>query len=353
MDRHSPSRRLALGFSPRLERRLLAPIALLVVVGIGTVGYSLLEDWPPLDALYMTVITMTTVGYGETRPLSEAGRIFTIGLIITSISLAGYAVSVLAAFVVEGELANLLKERRMDKRLTKLENHVILCGGGRTGKYIADEFYRTHTPFVLIESDPAVIENVLALGDIPYLQADATEDETLVMAGIERARGLIAALGDDKDNLFVVLSARALNPRLRVIARVSEEANTGKLRKAGADEVISPNAIGGLRMASVMLRPAVVSFLDEMLRVSNQTLRVEEVHVENVPWLEGKTLGTANIRQRTGMLVVAIKEVGEAYKFNPGPDTVLDCGDILIVMGTPDQIAILRQAHEGGLAGDG
>lgn len=226
----------------------------------------------------------------------------------------------------------------MDQRIARLTNHIILCGGGRTGRYIAEEFYRTGTTFVLVEQNQAVLDDVLQLGDIPFLQDDATQDETLQLAGIDRARGLIAALGEDKDNVFLVLTARALNPRLRIVARLNDEANAGKLRKAGADEVVSPNVIGGLRMASVMLRPAVVSFLDEMLRVPNQTLRVDEVHLEQFPHLVGKTLGEAEIARRTGMLVMAIKPTTGGYQFNPGANTLLRAGDILIVVGTREQI---------------
>lgn len=334
--------------SHRFQLRLVRALMLIVaVVGGGTLGYMLIEGWNALDALYMTVITMTTVGYGETQPLSENGRLFTLGLIVTSFGLAGYAVSTLAAFIVEGELAHMIRERRMDQRIAKLENHIVLCGAGRTGIHIADEFHRTQTPFVLVERDRAVLSEALEMiGPVPYVQGDATHDETLELAGIVRARGLVAALGEDKDNVFLVLSARAMNPGLRIVARVIDESNTGKLKKAGADEIVSPNAIGGLRMASVMLRPTVVSFLDEMLRVPDQTLRVEEVHSESIPRAIGETLGKLNIARRTGMLVMAIKPAAGGYHFNPGADTVLHAGDVLIVVGTPEQLHKLH-ALEG------
>lgn len=333
--------------SPYPFRFLYALFLLVAVLGGGTLGYCLLEGWNVLDALYMTVITMATVGYGETHPLDPAGKAFTIGLIIISIGSAGYVVSTLAAFIVEGEFFRLIQEHRMDQRIARLTDHIILCGGGRIGRYIADEFYRTGAPFVLIEKGADTLESALEIGDFPYLHADATQDEALRMAGIERARGLVAALGEDKDNLFVVLSARVLNPKLRIIARVSDEENASKLRIAGADEVISPNAIGGLRMASVMLRPAVVTFLDEMLRVPGQTLRVDEVHIENVPQFIGKTLRETDIGRRTGMLVMAIKSAESGYQFNPGANTVLKAGDILIVVGTREQIAKLHETTAG------
>lgn len=186
-------------------------------MGGGTLDYTLLEGWDPLDALYMTIITMTTVGYGETRPLSDAGRVFTITLIVTSIVLAGYAVLTLAAFILEGEFYRMIQERRMDQRITKRRNHVLLCGAGRTGKHIAEEFHRTQTLFVIVERDPAVLEEVLHLGDVLYIQGDGTEDE---------------------DNVFIVLSARALNPTLRIIARVS--AASGRLTYPGWDAAATP-----------------------------------------------------------------------------------------------------------------
>src|SRR5262249_31534372 len=233
---------------------------------IGTLGYHFLEGWSLLDALFMTVITMATVGYGEIHPLSQNGRIFTIFLILGSVATVGYAVSVIGAFIIEGELYQAIRGRRMDRRITSLRDHIIICGGGHVGKYVVQECFKTRTPFVLIEQDQDALQDVGEVGDLLHLQADATEDETLRLAGIDRARGLVATLGDDKDNVFIVLTARALNPKLRIVGRVIEEKNAEKLRKAGADEVVSTNAIGGLRIASVMLRPAVVTFLDEMLR---------------------------------------------------------------------------------------
>jgi voltage-gated potassium channel len=308
----------------------------------GTLGYFWLEDWPLLDALYMTIISMTTVGYGEIRELTAPGRIFTMALLVVSIGTAGYAVSTIASFVVEGEFHRILRGRRMDKRISNLRNHIILCGAGRTGRHIAEEFQKTNTPFVVIEQNVEAIPHMLHLGDVLHLQADATQDESLLLAGIEHARGLVTVLGEDKDNVFVVLTARSLNPELRIVARLIEEENAEKLRKAGADEVVSPNAIGGLRMASVVIRPAVVSFLDEMLRVTENTLRVEEVEITDTSPVAGQTLRDADIRGRTGLLVVALKSRAGHYQFNPDPQTRLISGDILIVIGTPDQLATVR-----------
>ena len=325
-------------------RLLRALFMILVITAVGTFGYHLLEGWSLLDALYMTIISMTTVGYGETRPLTQSGRIFTMALIVTSIGTVGYAISTLATFVVEGEFHRIIRGRRMDKRISNLENHIILCGGGHTGKHIAGEFFKTDTPFVVVERDSDVIQDLLHIGDILHLQADATQDEALLLAGIEQARGLVSVLSQDKDNVFVVLSARALNPKLRIVARLYDDQNAEKLRKAGADEVVSPNAIGGMRMASLMLRPTVVSFLDEMLRVTGETLRVEEVHVDAASPLAHQTIRDTDIGRRTGVLVVALQPHTGGYGFNPGPQTVLKPGDVLIVIGTPQQLAALRQS---------
>jgi voltage-gated potassium channel len=329
--------------SPNQVRLARAALLIVAIMAFGTLGYHLLEGWPLLDALYMTVISMTTVGYGETRQLSPSGRIFTMLLLIGSIGTGGYAVSTLASFVVEGEFQRVLRGRRMDRRISNLRDHFILCGSGPTGKYVAEELYKTKTPFVVIEQDPDAIDQLLHIGDVLHLQGDATQDDTLLAAGIKRAKGLIAVLGEDRDNVFIVLGARSLNPHLRIVARVIDEENTEKLRKAGADEIVSANAIGGLRLASVMLRPTVVDFLDQMLRAPDHTLRVEQIEVDQVPALVGKNLKQIDVGRRTGLLVVALKPEKGGYRFNPGAETILHRGDVLIVIGTPEQIDKFKQ----------
>jgi len=324
--------------------RVIRAFVLLVFVAIaGTIGYNRLEGWDLLDGLYMTVITMTTIGYGETGPLSENGRVFTIVLGLVSVGIAGYAISTVAALLVEGDLNRIIRRHKMDKQIAKLNEHIILCGAGRVGTQIALEFYQTQTPFVLVDQDPEAIEEMLRVGHIPYLQGNATKNETLRLAGIERAKGLVAALRDDKDNAFVVLSARSLNPNLRIAVRLNEEENIEKLRQVGADEIVLPDVIGGLRLASVMIRPSVVAFLDEMLRVTGQTLRMEEIRISDDSTLAGKTLVEADIARRTGLLVVAIKWGDGGYQFNPRGQTVLKSGDILIVIGTPEKLVALKR----------
>ncbi len=324
-------------------RILRALILFATAVLAGTLGYHRLEGWPLLDGLYMTVITMTTIGYGEIRPLSEMGRIFTIFLGLVSIAIGGYAISVVAAFVVEGDFQRMIRGRRMDKQIAKLEGHIILCGVGRVGKAVAAEFHKTRTPFVIVEQNSAEIERLQLLGDVLHVQGDATKDGTLRLAGVERAGGLVVALPDDKDNAFVVLTARSLNPDIRIVARLAEEENAAKLQRVGANGIVSPNAIGGLRMASLMIRPTVVNFLDDMLNIPGQTVRIEEVELDHDSLLVGNTLGEAEIGRRTGLLVVAIRSSEGRYRVNPSSQTTLKGGDVLIVTGTPEQVSALRQ----------
>ncbi len=339
------SRVLAYLLSSVYQSRILyAVILILVTAALGTFGYQVLEGWDLMDGLYMTVISMTTVGYGETRPLTLLGRVFTMFLIVTSIGIAGYAISTVAGYVVEGEFNRIFRGRRMRKEIDKLDQHIILCGAGRVGREIATEFYKTLTPFVIVEPRAEVLQEIPFLNEIPYLEADASRDQVLKEAGVEKAAGLVAALHDDQSNLFLVLSARALNPKLRIIARLADDANEKKLLRAGASAVVHPEAIGGLRMASMMIRPEVVTFLDQMLRVTGRTLRVEELRVPE--GLRGKSLAELNLVEATGLLTVALKARGRGgYEFNPPPSTELEEGDVLIVMGTPQQ---LRQARSLG-----
>ncbi len=324
------------------ESQILSAFALiLVTAGAGTAGYHFLEDWPWSDGLYMTVITMTTVGYGETRELTQMGRAFTMLLIVTSIGISGYAISTVAAYVVEGEFKRVFRGRKMDNRIARMQDHIVLCGAGRTGLEIAQELYKTLTPFVIVERSREALDRLPFLEEIPHLRGDATQDSVLRRSGIEKAKGLLAVLPDDQANVFLVLTVRALNPELRIIARLADDRNREKLLRAGADAVVQTQAIGGLRMASMMIRPSAVTFLDKMLRVTGDTLRVEEVTV--TASMQNQTLGALNLGERVGLLVVALqRQGGEDYQFSPRSDTELKEGDVLIVMGSPRQVAEAR-----------
>ncbi len=332
-----------------LKKFKLALILILTIILTGTIGYTLIERWSILDALYMTIITISTVGFTEVRTLTFFGRIFTIFLIITSLSTVAFGISAISSFIIEGEFTHLRRRKKMEKNLTKISDHYIVCGFGQTAKQVIKEFKNAKVPFVIISNQQQEAEKVIKDGgDLVILEADPTDDATLKEARIEKAKGLIAALPTDKDNLFVILSARSLNLNLRIVARAIDEDCFSKMLKAGADYVISPDLIGGKRMASIVLRPEVVNFLDIMTKGAG---------VENLSQnsrLSGLNLKEARIPQETGLIVVAIKhkEVNRVtqldskplarFTYNPGPQTLLKVGDIIIVLGEDKQINQLK-----------
>jgi voltage-gated potassium channel len=334
-------------FAELRKRIAIASILLFIMNVVGVVGYRFIErDWSWLDAFFMTVITESTIGYGETKPLDDPGRVFTIALIFMSVGTVSYAVSMLFSLAVGGEFKRIIQGHRMDNAIARLKNHIIVCGAGSTGRYIIDEFTKLNVSFIVVERDPAVITTITNhYPGVLVIHGDATDDTTLLSAGIEHAKGLISTLLDDKDNVFVVLSAHSINPGLRIVTKVVNEENREKLRKAGAAEVISPNATGGLRMASVMIRPTVVSFLDQMLRSSEESghaLRVAEEYIDELPELQGKSLAEADIENSAGLLILALKSPDGKYMFNPAKHTVLQRGDMLIVMGPVERIAKMK-----------
>lgn len=332
--------------NPALSKLYLSLGLLLLVYAAGVAGYMALEGWSFQDASFMTVITVATVGFGEVRPLDGAGRWFTTALILGGMGTILYGVSNLTAFVVEGELRQLLRRTKMRKRIEKLEGHYIVCGQGRVGQVIYDELRKTGRQAVLVM--PAPTETVEqaeaeAESDLLLLHGEAARDEVLEAAGVRRAAGLLAALHDDKDNLFVVLTARALNSSLRIIARADEESSRSKLQRAGADSVILTHAIGGMRMVSEMIRPTVVDFLDTMLRVKDSTLRVEEAQVQASSDLDGATVEEADLSERAGVVLVALRHPDRSFEFNPDRKRKLSAGEVLVVIGEKDEVRKLRK----------
>jgi len=328
----------------RLQRNLILSIIFLIAVFfIGVIGYRIIEkNWSILDAVYMTAITLATVGYSD-QGVSNTGRIFTTILIVVGISIFAYSISTAVAFVIEGQLTDVLKRRKMENQIEKLENHCIICGAGDTGIHVIDEYITMKMDFIVIERDSERLKCLLEAREFLYIEGDATNDEVLIKSRIDKAYGLIATLSGDKENLFVVLSARGLNPNLKIISKAVESGTEEKLHKAGADEVIFPDAIGGLRMASMMMRPAVVDFLDAMLRHQGGTTRFGEAIIREKSELIGSSLVDANIQQRTGLLIVAIRNGKDgSFTYNPAPTTQLNQGDTLIVIGDVDQILKLK-----------
>ena len=327
------------------KRILVAGLAMCGVVVAGTVGYMILARAHPLDALYMTVITLSTVGFGEVVELNPVGRAFTILLILGGMGTLLYGVSSLTAFIVEGELKDILRRRKMEKRIAALRNHYVVCGVEGAGRYVVQELKRTGHDFVVVDEDAKRIDALQGEGELLWVEGDPTDDDVLRRAGLENASGLVTTLDNDKDNLYVVLSARGMNPGLRIVSLAVQEDCLGKLRRAGANEVVSPNSIGGLRIASVLIRPAVVTFLDKMLRFRDVTLRIEEVNIPEGSKAVGKTLAEINVGQAANAVLLAIrhKKTGE-YEYNPSLDHQVEAGDVLIVLGEVDRVARLEKS---------
>lgn len=313
---------------------------LMLIVLAGTAGYSVIERWSLFDSLYMTVITLATVGYGETHPLSTPGRVFTLFLIMGGMGIILYGVSEVTQFIVQGGIGGIVRRRKMERSIQKIQNHYILCGAGNNGHYVLEELRRTKRSVVVVERDPKKVHELVER-EILTVEGDASDDEILRHAGIDRAAGLVTALPEDKDNLFVVITARGLNPKLRIIAKLDDIGVRGKFLRSGADSAVSASFIGGLRLASELVRPETTSFLDEMLR-GDSTLRVDEARLQETSGHVGRPLKECDAFTSAGVVLVSMKGESGKFQFNPPGDTVLRGGDVFIVIGTPDQVATLR-----------
>jgi voltage-gated potassium channel len=326
-------------------RRLVWSIgAFIGIVVIGVIGYMVIEGWSFLDAIYMTITTITTVGFKEVHPLSDAGRIFSIFIIIGGVGGALYVLTNIMAYILEGQFGITVGRRRMKTKIARLKNHFILCGYGRVGQEIAQAFSEEGAPFIIIANNEQHIAKAEKEGYL-YIFGDATSDEVLKEAGVEQAHALVAAVGSDTDNTFITLSAREIRPDLFIEARSSSPESEGKLRRAGADRVISPHAIGGRRMAMLALRPAVVDFIDTVTYGRGRELQLENVDVASGSPLVGRTMEQA--RSQNGITVLAMrKKSGKLLANPPGEETIED-GDRLIVIGTKQRLAALETIFEG------
>lgn len=334
------------GEHARGSQRLRRVVALLLLVLFaGTVGYTVVEGWSAWDAFYMTVITVTTVGYGEVHPLSPGGRILSIILAIGGVGTVLYAFTLLAADLIEGGLRERFELRRRLRMIEDLDDHFIICGSGRIGSIIAAEFRRQAVPFVIVERDSARLHEAVERGDLA-VEADASREDVLKRVGIERARGLIAAVGTDAENVYAVLSARVLRPDLFIIARAESDDAERKLLRAGANRVLSPYEIGALQMAQTALRPAVVDFVQLATSSENLDLAMEQIRIGPETALAGQSLVEANLRQRYGVIVVGVQRSDGTMEFNPSPETVMRPGDQLVVLGRPDSLKDLEVAAQ-------
>jgi len=326
------------------RKRIFISVAVfLIVFLVGMTGFKIFggKDWSFVDSLYMTVITLSTVGYGEVKDISAnpGARIFASVFILVCLGTIAFVVSSVTSFIVEGEMKNLLGRRRMEKEISKLKNHFIICGTDETAQTVIQELIQTKKDFVVIEALKEKIDKLSSSIKGLFVHGDPTEDNILISAGIKRARGIFLSLPTDEANLFITMTARSLNPDIRIVTKGIDVKSHSKIVKAGSDAVVSPAFIGGMRMVSEMIRPAVVTFLDMMLRERKKVLRVEEVTIKKSAPLAGKSIEETKISEKTGALLVAVSRSGSKdYEFNPPKEKVLKEDDILILMASPESV---------------
>ncbi len=337
-----------------LQKRLLAGLLFLAVTIVGgaggyyAIGHRAGADWSAWDCLYMTVITVTTVGFGETlanMDKVEYARGFTMLLLLFGTGSIVFFASTITAFIIEGDLKNVLFANKLKKRMRRMKDHVVVCGAGSTGRNVIEELIKTGVPVIAIDVNEIELKEIADRhpnAEYSYIVGDATDDDVIAQVNLPGARGLVAALSSDKDNLYLTVSARQDNPRARIVARCAELSHVEKIKKSGADAVVSPNYIGGLRLVSEMLRPSVVRFLDEMLR-DRVAYRIEEITLGDRATDLGSTLRDARVRERFGMTVLAVRrKEGEAWTYNPDASVGIGPGMTLVVLGSPEQVQELK-----------
>ncbi|MGQ9844341.1 MAG: potassium channel family protein [Spirochaetota bacterium] len=320
-----------------LKKIRTALFLLLCTIGFGTAGYYIFEDMKPFDAFYMTMITISTVGFQEVKPLTIYGRIITIMIILSGVSISAYAIGTLLRMLIEGELRKEFGRKKLGRQIQSLQNHYIICGFGRIGKLICQELFVRKVPFVVIENNPSAIEELEKLGYL-FVAMDATTEEALLKAGIMEAKGLVTAVMSDADNVYIVLTARGLRNDIFILSRGSDEKSEVKLLRAGASRVILPYQIGGKRMAQVLTRPTVVDFLDTAMMDSELGLAMEELKVGQTSSMVGKSLIESNLRKDYGIIIVAIKKAHGKMIFNPLSSEVIEAGDIIVALGKKDMM---------------
>lgn len=325
------------------EKKLrIALGALLIIIAVGTLGYRLIEGWDVLSSLYMSVITISTVGFKEVYPLSLAGKIFTIFFVIFGVGTTLYAVGAGAQFMLEGQIRDILGRRKMSKKIQEIKDHYIICGYGKVGQEIYSEFSSRKVPCLVVEKDPEMVEKAIKDGAL-VVQGDSTEDSVLEEAGIKKARGLISAVASEADNVFISLSARVLNPNIFVVARAETREAERKLLRAGADRAVSPHSLGGTRMALAALRPHLVDFMQVATSAEGLDIRIEELEVKEGSVLSNSTLRDCEIRQKVGAIVLGIHKKDGQMVYTPSADSKIEAGDILIAIGRREELEKLEK----------
>ncbi len=325
-------------------KRLRISLALLIfTLGFGTIGYVIFEDMTPFEALYMTVITISTVGFSEIKPLTIHGRMITIFVITTGVTIGGYTLGMIVRIILEGELRKSYWRRKLEKQISKLKDHFIVCGFGRIGRLVCAELQADNINFVVIEKSQTAIEAAEKEGFL-NLPMDATSEEALIKAGIERASGIVTAVRSDANNVFITLTAKGLRPDIFILSRSSDPKNEDKLRRAGASRVVCPYLIGGRRMAEILKRPTVVDFIDIAMMGNKLGLMIEEAKVGPASYLIGKTLVESNLRKDFGVIIVAIKrKQTEDMIFNPMPTQILEKNDVIVALGKKEDLKRMNE----------
>ena len=330
----------------KIGRRILTHLSVLFsLIVVGAVGFGILEDKSFLTSLYFTIITVTTVGYGDVTPLSMGGKIFATFIALAGVGIFFYVFTSVTQVIIEGEFREIVWRRRMEKVIKGLKDHYIICGYGKTGSQICRELSRGKRKFLVVEKDIGKAEAAVKEGFL-VLQGDATQESVLEEAGIATAKGIAAITGSDATNVFIVLTSRGMNSSLFILGRFEEDETQRKLERAGADRTVSPHHIGGLRMASMLLKPNVCDFIELATMGSSLDLQMEEITLKEGSKFADKTIGESSIRKEHGVIIVAVKKKGKTI-FNPSPDTSLHSGDLLIVIGKPEEVERMERGEEG------
>ena len=324
--------------SSGLKKFIIAALLMLFSISTGIIGFILVEGFSLLDSLYMTVITLSTVGFKEVEPLSDSGKLFASVYILFNIGIFAYIVSTITTYLFEGELEKIFKTIMFGREVKKLKNHVIVCGYGRNGSRACLEFINSNTPFVIIEKDPNQLESLQDRGT-PVIVGDAISDDVLMEAGVDRALALITTLPEDADNVFITLTAKELNPAVKVIARAADRSSEKKLLRAGASRVVLPDILGGIHMAHLITKPYVVEFLEILNGLGEENLKLEDYSFDQLQeQYQNKTLQELEIKENTGATIVGIKSAERGFVFGPGHDTVVSNRDVLILLGSEESL---------------
>jgi len=318
---------------------------ILLVILISTMGYHIIEGWSFLDCLYMTIITIFTVGFGEVKELSPQGQVFTIFVILGGVGTAIYAFTKLVEAVYEGGIRKFFRRRRMEKKLKNLKDHYIICGHGRLGKIVRERLEEEKIPFIIIDNREEKLQELKESKTCLYIEGDATAEEILIEAGIKKAKGLAALLPDDADNLYLVLTVRLINPSIFILSKAIDEEGERKILQIGANRVVSPYKLSGLKIAQGLIRPTLVDFMDLIIRRKELSLYMEEFVVKKEAYITNRSLNECAIRRKANVIVVALKKPGEEIVFNPSPDFKIEAGDTLLVLGDEQAIDLFESTY--------